>query len=369
MPVTHGVAGSSPVRTADKILKVNDFGDFLFSPNAMAIKLQTPVERPVRCPCMNHSHRLMLLGSCFATHIGARLAEAGFRCDVNPYGVLYNPLSIDAALREMIAGKVYTLADLHLHQGLWHSPMHHGDFSSPSPEEALQRINARLRRAADELDGLDYLLLTWGTAWVYEDRRTGRVVGNCHKQPEKDFLRRRLSVDEIVLDVVSLLSGFLARNGRLKVVLTVSPIRHVRDGLHANQLSKATLLLAAEQVEAAFPDRVFYFPAYELVLDELRDYRFYADDLVHPSELAVRYVWERFTQWCLAPEAVRLMADYEDIRKALAHRPLHPESGEYKRFLEQTLLKMERLDEKYPYFDLQNERDICLTLLNRLQNS
>ena len=335
----------------------------------MAIKLQTPVERPVRCPCMNHSHRLMLLGSCFATHIGARLAEAGFRCDVNPYGVLYNPLSIDAALREMIAGKVYTLADLHLHQGLWHSPMHHGDFSSPSPEEALQRINARLRRAADELDGLDYLLLTWGTAWVYEDRRTGRVVGNCHKQPEKDFLRRRLSVDEIVLDVVSLLSGFLVRNGRLKVVLTVSPIRHVRDGLHANQLSKATLLLAAEQVEAAFPDRVFYFPAYELVLDELRDYRFYADDLVHPSELAVRYVWERFTQWCLDPEAVRLMADYEDIRKALAHRPLHPESGEYKRFLEQTLLKMERLDEKYPYFDLQNERDICLTLLNRLQNS
>ena len=323
----------------------------------------------MRCPCMNHSHRLMLLGSCFATHIGARLAEAGFRCDVNPYGVLYNPLSIDAALREMIAGKVYTLADLHLHQGLWHSPMHHGDFSSPSPEEALQRINARLRRAADELDGLDYLLLTWGTAWVYEDRRTGRVVGNCHKQPEKDFLRRRLSVDEIVLDVVSLLSGFLVRNGRLKVVLTVSPIRHVRDGLHANQLSKATLLLAAEQVEAAFPDRVFYFPAYELVLDELRDYRFYADDLVHPSELAVRYVWERFTQWCLDPEAVRLMADYEDIRKALAHRPLHPESGEYKRFLEQTLLKMERLDEKYPYFDLQNERDICLTLLNRLQNS
>ncbi len=335
----------------------------------MAIKLQTPVERPVRRPCMNHSHRLMSLGSCFATHIGARLAETGFRCDVNPYGVLYNPLSIDAALREMIAGKVYTLADLHLHQGLWHSPMHHGDFSSLSPEEALQRINARLHRAADELDGLDYLLLTWGTAWVYEDRRTGRVVGNCHKLPEKDFLRRRLSVDEIVSDAVSLLSGLLARNGRLKVVLTVSPIRHVRDGLHANQLSKATLLLAAEQVEAAFPDRVFYFPAYELVLDELRDYRFYADDLVHPSELAVRYVWERFTQWCLDPEAVRLMADYEDIRKALAHRPLHPESGEYKRFLEQTLLKMERLDEKYPYFDLQNERDICLTLLNRLQNS
>ena len=367
MPVTHGVAGSSPVRTADEILKVNDFGDFLFSPKAMAMKLQTPVERPVRRPCMNHSHRLMLLGSCFATHIGARLAGAGFRCDVNPYGVLYNPLSIDAALREMMAGKVYTRADLRFHQGLWHSPMHHGDFSSPSPEEALRRINGRLRRAAGEVDGLDWLLLTWGTAWVYEDRRTGRVAGNCHKLPEKEFLRRRLSVDEIAADAVSLLTGLLARNPRLKVVLTVSPIRHVRDGLHANQLSKATLLLAAERLEVAFPDRVYYFPAYELVLDELRDYRFYADDLAHPSDLAVRYVWERFTQWCLDPGALRLMAAHEDIRKALAHRPLHPESEGYKRFLEQTLLKMERLVGKYPYFDLQNERDICLTLLNRLQ--
>ena len=170
-------------------------------------------------------------------------------------------------------------------------------------------------------------------------------------------------------DTASLLSVMLARNNRLQVVLTVSPIRHVRDGLHDNQLSKATLLLAAEQVRAAFPDRVFYFPAYELLLDELRDYRFYADDLVHPSDLAVRYVWERFVEWCLSPDAHRVMAEVEDIRKALAHRPLHPESEEYKRFLGQIVLKIERLNGKYPYFDLQNERESCLTLLNRLQKS
>ena len=333
------------------------------------MKLLTPVERPALRPSIGYAHRLMLMGSCFAAHIGARLQEARFRCDANPYGVLYNPLSISAALREMQAGKVYAAADLYPHQGLWHSPMHHGDFSAATPDEALQRINSRLRPASAALPALDFLLLTWGTAWVYEDRATGHVAGNCHKRPETCFLRRRLAVDEIVEDAASLFDALWQQNASLQVVLTVSPIRHVRDGLHDNQLSKATLLLAADRLCAAFPGRVFYFPAYELLQDELRDYRFYADDLVHPSPLAVRYVWERFAQWCLSPEAVRLMAEVEDIRKALAHRPLHPESEEYKRFLGQIVLKMERLNGKYPYFDFQNERESCLTLLNRLQKS
>ena len=333
------------------------------------MKLLTPVERPALRPSIGYAHRLMLMGSCFAAHIGARLQEARFRCDANPYGVLYNPLSISVALREMLAGKVYAAADLYPHQGLWHSPMHHGDFSAATPAEALQRINSRLRPASAALPALDFLLLTWGTAWVYEDRETGHVAGNCHKRPETCFLRRRLAVDEIVEDAASLFDALWQQNASLQVVLTVSPIRHVRDGLHDNQLSKATLLLAADRLCAAFPGRVFYFPAYELLQDELRDYRFYADDLVHPSPLAVRYVWERFAQWCLSPEAVRLMAEVEDIRKALAHRPLHPESEEYKRFLGQIVLKMERLNGKYPYFDFQNERESCLTLLNRLQKS
>lgn len=333
------------------------------------MKLLTPVERPALRPSIGYAHRLMLMGSCFAAHIGARLQEARFRCDANPYGVLYNPLSISAALREMLAGKVYAAADLYPHQGLWHSPMHHGDFSAATPDEALQRINSRLRPASAALPALDFLLLTWGTAWVYEDRTTGRVAGNCHKLPETRFLRRRLAVDEIVEDAASLFDELWRQRASLQVVLTVSPIRHVRDGLHDNQLSKATLLLAADRLCAAFPGRVFYFPAYELLQDELRDYRFYADDLVHPSPLAVRYVWERFAEWCLSPEARGLMAEVEDIRKALEHRPLHPESEEYKRFLGQIVLKMERLNGKYPYFDFQNERESCLTLLNRLQKS
>lgn len=323
------------------------------------MNLYTSVELPAGLPRLTHADRLLLLGSCFAAEMGERLLSAKFRCDVNPYGVLYNPLSISVALREIEAGRSYGAEDLFLFRELWHSPMHHGDFSSADKEKVLEAINTRLQEAHAVFSQLDYLLLTFGTAWVYESKETGRVVSNCHKQPEKKFTRRKLSVDEIVLDYKELLSDVLLRNPKLKVLFTVSPIRHVRDGLHANNLSKATLLLAVEQLQMLFPGHVFYFPAYELLLDELRDYRFYAEDMVHPSKLAVDYVWERFVHSCISADALQIMEESENIRKSLAHRPFHPESDEYKRFLGQIVLKIERLNGKYPYLDFKKEREIC----------
>lgn len=319
----------------------------------------TSVELPGSLPQLTHADRMMLLGSCFATHIGTRLTDAKFRCDVNPYGVLYNPLSISAALREIGGGKVYTQDDLFFFRECWHSPMHHGDFSSIEVADTLQHINEGLQKAQQNFGQLDCLLLTFGTAWVYEQKETGRIVGNCHKQPEKCFVRRRLSADEIVQDYTSLLTELLARNPRLKVLFTVSPIRHIRDGMHANQLSKAVLLLAIDQLQAAFPENVFYFPAYELLLDELRDYRFYAEDMVHPSEVAVQYVWERFSSVCFSQETLQIIEESENIRRALAHKPFHPDSEEYKRFLGQIVLKIDRLNGKYPYLDFQKERELC----------
>ena len=323
----------------------------------------TPVELPADLPRLSHADKLMLLGSCFANNIGARLTDAKFRCNLNPYGVLYNPLSISAALREIVVGKRYDADSLFFFRELWHSPMHHGDFSSSDMEESLEHINRRLQEAHKDISRLDYLLLTFGTAWVYESKATGRIVANCHKQPESCFTRRMLSVNEVILDYTSLLSGLLALNPQLKVIFTVSPIRHVRDGMHANSLSKATLLLAIEQLKAAFPGHVFYFPAYELLMDELRDYRFYAEDMVHPSEVAVRYVWERFVQTCISKEALQIMEESENIRKALSHKPFHPDSEEYKRFLEQIVLKIDQLNGKYSTLDFQKEREICHTRL------
>ena len=319
----------------------------------------TPVELPANLPRLRHTDRLLLLGSCFAANMGTRLIGAKFSCDVNPYGVLYNPLSISVALREIILGKVYGKEELFFFRDCWHSSMHHGDFSSPSADETLKKINGRIANAHGRIFHTNCLLLTFGTSWVYEQKNTGCIVGNCHKLPEKEFTRRRLTVDEIVSDYTSLLSGLLARNSGLKVMFTVSPIRHIRDGIHATQLSKSTLLLAVDRLQAAFPESVFYFPAYELVLDELRDYRFYAEDMVHPSDMAVQYVWERFSSACFSEETLQIIEESENIRRGLAHKPFHPDSEEYKRFLGQIVLKIDRLNGKYPYLDFQKERELC----------
>ncbi len=330
------------------------------------IEFFTPVSLPVDLPAIAHADVLMSLGSCFAEAMGERLKISKFRCDVNPFGILYNPLSIAEALQEMMEGKVYGREDLFWHNGCWHSPMHHSDFSADTVEETLRLINGRLQAAAGKLGDLDFLLLTFGSAVVYEDKDTGRVVGNCHKLPERNFLRRRLSVDEIVEEYAIRFLDLFDRNARLKVYFTVSPIRYLRDGLHESQLSKATLLLAVEEICKAFPGRAFYFPAYEIVTDELRDYRFYADDMVHPSAKAVDYVWQRFCE-IITPESRGVMAFCEDVHKMLCHKPFRPESDEYKRFLEQIVLKIDRLNEKYPYLDFEKERETCHIQLKKLQ--
>ncbi len=328
------------------------------------MNFQTSVELPAGLPAIRHADHILLMGSCFAENIGALLSDAKFRLELNPFGILYNPLSISSALREIATKKEYTEKDLFAYRGLWHSPMHHGSFSASTPEETLQHINVRFQQARKAMQQLDWLMLTFGTAYVYEQKETGKVVANCHKLPESNFNRRLLLVDEIVDEYTSLITSLAARNPNLKILFTVSPIRHIRDGMHANQLSKSTLLLAIDRLQQFFPQHVFYFPSYEIVLDELRDYRFYADDMLHPSPLAVRYLWERFSETFFSADTKQIMAEVEDIRRDLAHKPFHPASEAYQRFLGQIVLKIERLIGKYPYLDFQKETELCHMRLN-----
>jgi hypothetical protein len=316
---------------------------------------------------IDHAMPLLLMGSCFAEHIGRKLAGVKFHCDVNPFGVLYNPLSVSSALREIRRGKEYAAEDLFQHRDCWGSLMHHGSFSSPDREEALGQINGRLQAASRIVPALSTLMITWGTAWVYETVGEGRIVGNCHKLPDRCFTRRRLSVEEIVDDYRLLISEWLSVNPRLRLLFTVSPIRHPKDGLHGNQLSKATLLLAVEALQAAFPQSVFYFPAYEIMLDELRDYRFYADDMCHPSNLAVEYLWEKFDETYFSPATRSVMRRCEEIRRGVEHRPFQPQAAEYEAFLNQSLLKIGEIQAEYPYLDFANEEELCHTRLNQLQ--
>lgn len=325
---------------------------------------QTKVEQHAGLPFVTHTGQIFLIGSCFAETMGMQLVESKFKVDVNPFGILYNPSSISTALGEILKGKVYQENDLFAYKDSWHSLKHHGSFSAATPGDALRGINARLRQAHQTIYQLDWLMLTFGTAYVYEHKETGKVVSNCHKLPESTFIRRILSVDEIVNEYASLIASMIAGNSDLKILFTVSPIRHIRDGMHANQLSKSTLLLAIDRLQQLFPERVFYFPSYEIILDELRDYRFYADDMLHPSPLAIRYLWERFSETFFSPETKQVIIAVKDIRRDLAHKPFHPESEAYQRFLGQIVLKIERLIGKYPYLDFQKETELCHMRLN-----
>lgn len=315
---------------------------------------------PFRFSC---TERMLLLGSCFAENIGTRLAGNKFNVDINPFGTLYNPASIAAALRRLLHPERFTADDLLQHEGVYHSFSHHSRFSSTSETECLRNINDRLEASTNEFRKTTYLVVTLGTAYVYRLKSSGEVVANCHKLPEKMFDRSMLTVGEIIAEWKELLLSLWEQNPDLKILFTVSPIRHWKDGAHGNQLSKATLLLAVDELQAAYPERIAYFPAYEIMMDELRDYRFYATDMLHPSELAIDYIWQRFTENFLSDETKGILKEWAEIQKAINHRPFQPESDAYKRFISQTLLKMERINEKFPSFDLTKEMEIIKSKL------
>ncbi len=326
---------------------------------------RTRVELPSDIPSVSYADKMMMLGSCFAENMGALFSEKKFCVDINPFGILYNPSSISEALWKLLNGEPYCQDDLFFYQESWHSFMHHGSFSAHTAEEALEKMNKRFGEAQDVLPYLDWLMLTLGTSYVYVSKESGKVVSNCHKLPESHFERRRLSVEEIVEAYTPLIQALRTLNPKLKMLLTVSPIRHLRDGLHANQLSKSVLLLAIERLQQAFPECVFYFPSYEILIDELRDYRFYADDMSHPSSLSISYLWECFSQTFFSEATMQTMAEVEAIRRDLSHKPFRPESEAYKNFLGQIVLKIKRLKEKYPYLDFQNELELCRIRLKK----
>lgn len=328
------------------------------------MEFRTKVELPVGKWNIRHSDRLMLWGSCFAENVGKLLVDSKFPCIVNPYGILYNPMSISRALNEILDGKVYTLADLRCDRGLWYSLMHHGSFSDPDAESCLQRINLRIGEAHGSLPEIRWMVFTFGTARIYEWKETGEVVGNCHKLPEKCFERRLLDVEEIVSTYTRLLEKLHEMNSELQILFTVSPIRHSKDGFHGNQLNKAVLLLAVDKLCGLF-DFCHYFPAYEIMMDELRDYRFYADDMLHPSPVAVAYIWECFCSTFFDRRTMAVMKEWDDIRKGLNHVPFNADSESYRSFLSQILLKIERLKENFPYLDVQNEIILCQARLKK----
>ncbi|WP_251622763.1 GSCFA domain-containing protein [Odoribacter lunatus] len=296
---------------------------------------------------LDYASRMMLVGSCFAENMGNKLRENRFAVDINPCGIAYNPESVAQTVKRLIENRLVTENELIWNKGKWVSLFHHGSFSAVDKEECLERINKRIRQGAEQLKNADLLMLTWGTSWVYRYKATGNIVSNCHRFPADEFERYRLSVSEITETYDCLLKQLKQFNPALKVLFTISPIRHWKDGAHGNQLSKSVLLLAIDELLQRWQG-VYYFPSYEIVLDELRDYRFYADDMLHISETTVEYLWTRFKETFLSSEALLVMKRIEYINKGLGHRPFDETNQDYVAFQNRLLDELEQLRSKYP---------------------
>ncbi|NDV46842.1 GSCFA domain protein [Paludibacter sp. 221] len=308
----------------------------------------TKVEIPKAAESIGYEDNIMTLGSCFSENIGKKLQESSFLTDVNPFGVLYNPMSIYRSLRHLLDNQLFSEKDLFSDGSLWHSFSHSSLFSGVDKEKCLNGLNAGLKKSSGFLRTTKHLLVTFGTAWVYEYKDNGCVVSNCHKLPAGKFNRVRLGVDEIVNKYSEIIKELNRQNAGINIIFTVSPIRHWKDGAHENNISKGILLQAIDVLQKRF-ENVGYFPAYEILLDELRDYRYYAPDMLHPSDVAVSYIWERFSDAYFSEETLAVKKRVEQLKADLSHRPLHPEADAYKKFLEAIDNKREKLVKDYPF--------------------
>lgn len=308
------------------------------------IKIQ-PLEQTIA-----YADGLLFLGSCFADEVGCICKGLGFNAMVNPFGVLYNPYSIANALHRLHNGKPFGHNEvIRTGEEFYCTFSHNTEFWNPSEEALLNQVNQALEEASAHFKEAKWIVVSLGTAWVYRYRETLDVVANCHKLPSQLFDRLCLSVPQ----TVTVLTDLVKTNPDKQFIFTVSPLRHLKDGLHGNQLSKSTLLLAVNQVCEQFAN-AHYFPAYEILLDELRDYRFYKEDMVHPTEQAVQYIWERFAEFAIDAKERPAMKTASEMKQMLHHKPLFPESEAFRKFEAKKQDKLKEIRELYPHIRVEN---------------
>ena len=306
------------------------------------MQFRTPITISQSSLRLDHSHRVVMFGSCFSEHIAERMRNAGFHVTSNPFGIMFNPASIARNIERLATVRPYSIEDLTLSGERWVSFDFHGDFASRSAELAVESMNRAVESGAQALREAGTVVLTLGTAWVY--RHNGCVVANCHKLPAQMFTRQMMSVEEITELLTQTIEKHLSNK---QVVLTVSPVRHIADGLDGNSLSKATLRVAAASVAGRL-ERVNYFPSFEIMHDDLRDYRFYEADMVHPSAVAVDYIWERWCEWAISPSVSEPMHEAERLWRAAHHRPTDPQSEAHREFCRKMNERIDRLSAQYP---------------------
>ncbi|WP_222981544.1 GSCFA domain-containing protein [Flagellimonas meishanensis] len=315
------------------------------------MKLQTCVPLQKAENPIDYQSKLLLLGSCFVENMGSKLDYFKFQTLQNSFGILFHPLAIDTLIHRALHDSKYQQSEVFERDGIWYCFDAHSDIRGKTQEELLEKLNRGLRLTREWLQNATHIVITLGTAWVYDHVATGNTVANCHKVPPNEFSKKLLTVETIKVSLENIIKSVEEINPHAQFIFTISPVRHLKDGFVQNQQSKSHLITAVHSV-LSFREQsrnLFYFPAYEIMMDELRDYRFYEKDLVHPNELAVDYIWERFKSTWINPDVYEMMDDVAHIQKGLQHRPFNPESKQHQKFQEALRTKIAYLQEKLPF--------------------
>lgn len=298
---------------------------------------------------INYSAKLLLLGSCFAENMGEKFDYFKFQTTTNPFGIIFNPVSIEKLVKRAVNRIVFTDADVFFYNDLWHSYEVHSECSHSDKEILLKQLNAAVEVMYLQITEASHVLITYGTSWVYRLKATNEIVANCHKVPQKEFFKEILSPETIAQSMQNTMDLIHQINPDCKFIFTVSPVRHTKDGFPENQRSKAHLIAAVHST-VLDNNTSNYFPSYEIMMDELRDYRFYAEDMLHPSQSAIDYIWIRFFENYVNTDCFATMQEVCNIQKGLAHRPFNPETKSHQQFLETLNQKIIRLKEQFSHF-------------------
>jgi hypothetical protein len=313
------------------------------------LQFQTKIIIPETNSPIAYSSQIMLLGSCFAENIGEKLRYYKFQTQVNPFGIIFNPFSIEKLIERVVLQCHFTKDDIFFFNERWHCYEVHSELSEVDSEVFLNKLNQILLETQKQLQQATHIIITYGTSWVYRHIETNTIVANCHKVPQKQFAKELLSIDTIQKSIQNTVSLIATLNPKCNFIFTVSPVRHLKDGFIENQASKAHLIASIYSTTNAQQQTLNYFPSYEIMMDELRDYRFYADDMVHPSSLAIDYIWERFTATQIDLNATATMELVQTIQKGLAHRPFNPNSESHQKFEVNLREKIATLEAQYSF--------------------
>ncbi|GGK10148.1 hypothetical protein GCM10007962_00400 [Yeosuana aromativorans] len=304
---------------------------------------------------IDYKSNILLLGSCFVENIGNKLAYFKFLNLQNPFGILFHPKAIETLVEHAIKQKVYSEKDVFFHNEQWHCFEAHSKLSNVSKQDLLNDLNDKISLTHKQINKSSHIIITLGTAWMYRFVNTNSVVANCHKVAQKEFVKELLSTEEIVKSLENITRLVMSVNSNVEVIFTVSPVRHIKDGVVENSQSKAHLISAIHQFlnqkSSIVNHNLFYFPSYEIMMDELRDYRFYAEDMIHPNQTAINYIWEKFKFVWVSDDAYKTMDEVDAIQKGLLHKPFNPDSEAHQKFLLTIKQKQNQLKKEYAHIE------------------